>query len=148
MQLVLGLEVAIRALGPRAFKRPSKWSLPICIGLVVMLLLAHVLAGLLAPPADVCFASLFWLMRRWAPACFGVLVAVVSAQAIAVAGIVLRLQRDKGVTLDQRVAASRVVYHLVVGMITVVSVEERRGAGEWKVRSGGASEVRPSKVKE
>lgn len=73
------------------------------------------------PEHDVCFASLLWFISRYGVE--GVILLSICAALILVSAgtIFLRLSRAKSVELDQRTAASRMVYYLVLGFVSLVS---------------------------
>lgn len=72
---------------------------------------------------DFCFASLFWYLKVYSPICFAVLLIVTIVLLISIVTIFLKLSRGRNM-IDpiERLASSRMVYYLCVGVISNVSI--------------------------
>ncbi|EAQ90590.1 hypothetical protein CHGG_02525 [Chaetomium globosum CBS 148.51] len=116
--LVFGAEIAIRALQKKPFAPRGKYNVSICLSILAMLLLANFLVADFDQPADFCITSLFWFISHYSVMCFGLLVAIVSTVLASAVTVFLRLHRSIGVEVTARVAASRMVYFLVLGVIS------------------------------
>ncbi|KAI1103559.1 hypothetical protein F4804DRAFT_227935 [Jackrogersella minutella] len=118
IQLVFGLEVALRAIRSMPFLPRSKWNVPICLAIVKMLLLITGLVGFFIQPPTFCFASLFWFVAKWAEGGFVLLLMIVIILTICSIVIFLKLTRYAMIEDSERVSASRMVYYLVLAVVT------------------------------
>lgn len=71
---------------------------------------------------DFCFASLFWFVRSYAAGCFAVFVTISATTLIVIGTIFGKLRNAKQVSPTERMAATRMIYYLVVGFISQVSL--------------------------
>ncbi|KAI2621621.1 hypothetical protein GGR54DRAFT_72661 [Hypoxylon sp. NC1633] len=118
IQLVLGLEVTIRALRSGPFPPRSKWSIPICLAIVKIIVLATGLVGFFISPPGFCFASLFWFVAKWAEGGFVLLLMVTIILTICGVIIFLKLTRNLTIEDSERINASRMVYYLALAVVT------------------------------
>ncbi|KAI5921383.1 hypothetical protein F4810DRAFT_702389 [Camillea tinctor] len=117
-QLVFGVEVTLRAIRKRPFPPRGKWDVTICLATISVFLLITGLVGFFIEPPSFCFASLFWFVAKWAEGGFVLLLGI--AVILAVCTVILSLQLTKNATIDptQRVGASRMVYYLLLAVVS------------------------------
>ncbi|KAI1500552.1 hypothetical protein F5X99DRAFT_419116 [Biscogniauxia marginata] len=118
IQLVFGLEITFRALRKRAFPRRAKWDVSICLAIISTLLLITGLVSIFIRPPSFCFASLFWFVARWAEGGFVLLLGIAIILAICAVVLSLRLTRCTTIEPTQRVGASRMVYYLLLAVVS------------------------------
>ncbi|KAI1391043.1 uncharacterized protein F4822DRAFT_170951 [Hypoxylon trugodes] len=118
IQLVFGLEVFYRATRSEPFPPRGKWNVVICLVIVKILLVGTGLVGLFVQPPNFCFASLFWFVARWAKGGFVILVTIAVILTICSVVIFRKLTRSSMIENSERVSASRMVYYLVLAVIT------------------------------
>jgi hypothetical protein len=122
IQVIFALELTMRAMKKRKpFQPRSKWSVPICLVIIKLLVLASFLVADFERAGDFCFASLFWFVAHWARGLFAVLTTIVATSIICAVIIVLRLKQSTGVEVTERVTASRMVFYLALASVTNVS---------------------------
>jgi hypothetical protein len=121
IQIVFGIECAIRSLRKQPFQPRGKYDVTICLVVVLLMGIGTWVPTHLNKEMDRCFASLVWFVGR-----FGlegtVLYATVGALAIASAILIfVRLSTVSSVDHNQRIAASRMVYYLAMSIVSLVS---------------------------
>lgn len=121
IQLVFGLECAMRSLRKFPFQPRGKYDVTICCGMIVLMLIGTWLPSHLFPEPDVCFASLVWFITRYAQLAFILLSVAGGLMLISAITIFTRLSMVNMIDQDQRIAASRMVYYMVVGIVSLVS---------------------------
>jgi hypothetical protein len=87
---------------------------------ILIMIIATWLPSHLLPNPDVCFASLFWFITRYGNLgliMLSIIAALMLASAIT---IFIRLSGSNLVDEDERIAASRMVYYLILGIISLV----------------------------
>lgn len=117
IQLVFGVETAVRGFRSH-FSARRRWTVAICLGIVAALLLVSLLVAFGDKAPDYCFASLFWILEHYAVGGFVLFLLISIALVIAVGTIIMRLIRSHAVDPTERMAASRMVYYLVLGIIS------------------------------
>jgi hypothetical protein len=120
IQLVFGVEVAIRALRKKPFAPRGKYNVSICLSIVGMLVLANFLVADFDQSPNFCLTSLIWFVSHYSIYCFGVLVGIIVFVLKAAVVIFVRLHRSLKVEVTARVAASRMVYYLALAGISNV----------------------------
>lgn len=118
MQVAFGLELSLRALKRRSFQPRWKWNTLICVAAVVVGLLVTFLVTFAVRPPNFCFACLVWFLQHYKLACFGILVAAVVILLVQAVIISVRLLKATNIGPTERTEASRMVYFLVVAVIT------------------------------
>lgn len=93
----------------------------ICIGIVSTFLLATLLVAAISRAPDFCFASLLWLVKPYAKGVFAVLLGVSVVLLIVIIAIFVKLSKSRMVDPTERMAASRMIYYLILGFISNVS---------------------------
>ncbi|KAM0275063.1 hypothetical protein ACHAQH_007583 [Verticillium albo-atrum] len=120
IQFVFGLEVTSRALRQQPFAGRGKWTVAGCLAIVGTLLLITFVVTLFIRPPNFCFASLFWFVQRWKDGVFILLILIAATLLICTAIIFWRLHNNCHIEESERVAASRMVYYLVMAIISTV----------------------------
>jgi hypothetical protein len=121
IQLIFGFETTFRGLRSRAFQPRGKWDVPVCLAVVAALSLASFLIAFFVPTPDICFASLFWMVARYSTGCFAFFLFVTVFLAKYAIIIFIRLRRSHKIEVTERVAASRLIYYMVFGVVSNVS---------------------------
>ncbi|KAI0909057.1 hypothetical protein F4823DRAFT_457383 [Ustulina deusta] len=117
IQLVFAVETTLRALKSNPFPPRSKWTVPICLTIVKIALLATGLVTFFIRAPNICFASLFWFVAKWAEGGFAVLIGIVVILAVCAVIIYLKLTRYSMIEDDERVSASRMIYYIALAII-------------------------------
>ncbi|KAI0011152.1 hypothetical protein F4779DRAFT_626676 [Xylariaceae sp. FL0662B] len=118
IQLVFGLEVAFRALRKRPLPPRGKWNIAICLAVVKIMLLGTGLVAFFVRAPNLCFASLFWFVARWAEGGFILLLAVTIILMISGIIVFLKLTRYSLIETSERVSASRMVYYIAIAVVS------------------------------
>jgi len=119
-QLVFGIDVAARALRKKdqPFAPRGKWDVTICLAIVGMLCLINFLVANFDRSENFCLLSLFWFIEHYAKGGFALFVGITSTLVICVGIIFTKLTRSIKVEVTARVAASRMVYYLALGILS------------------------------
>ena len=120
--LVFGVEVAYRGLRYDRFGPRGRWNISICWSIAAILILLTWIPSHIhhVKHEDTCVASLIWFAAPfWS---FGIIFNSVIIFALLVTALVISYQLYKTlkVSREERIAASRTVYYLVVGAILMV----------------------------
>lgn len=126
LQLIFGFEMTIRGCLRSPWPPRKVWNAPLCIGITVAGLVALYGVTLALRPPEQCFASLFWFTQAWRPVCFGLLVGIAGALLLASFVIFFRLRQHQSPGCPDRLAASHMVYYIVIAVISNVSGLMRR----------------------
>ncbi|KAI1424408.1 hypothetical protein F5Y12DRAFT_454727 [Xylaria sp. FL1777] len=116
-QLVFAVETTIRALKSNPFPPRSKWTVPICLTIIKIALLATGVVTFFIRAPNFCFASLFWFVAKWAEGGFAILIAIVVILAGCAVIIYLKLTRYSMIEEDERIGASRMIYYIALAII-------------------------------
>ncbi|KAI9158694.1 hypothetical protein HJFPF1_06692 [Paramyrothecium foliicola] len=119
IQLVLGVEMAVRAVMTRPFQPRGRWILPGCLVLILLMLLGTFLVTVFNRPPNFCFASLFWLVHRWKLGILIVLSLIMGFLLLAVGIIGLRLRSTATINEAERLAAYRMVFYLSISVASL-----------------------------
>ncbi|KAI0865723.1 hypothetical protein F4860DRAFT_263422 [Xylaria cubensis] len=117
VQLVFTIETTLRALKSNPFPPRSKWTVPICLTIVKIALLATGLVTFFIRAPNLCFASLFWFVAKWAEGGFALLIAIVVIMAACAIIIYMRLTRFSMIEDEERISASRMIYYIALAII-------------------------------
>ncbi|POR35229.1 Uncharacterized protein TPAR_04567 [Tolypocladium paradoxum] len=119
IQLVFGLETALRAVRRYPFPERPKWTVPICLGIITAGLIGtYVLTRFVVPP-NFCFAGLLRLVQRWSLGCFALLTAIASSLLIASLITITRLYRTSGIFETHRTCASWMACYMALAVVTM-----------------------------
>jgi hypothetical protein len=121
LQLVFGLECALRSFRSLPFQARGKYDVTICLGVVVLMLIGTWLPSFFVH-SNTCFASLVWYVMRYGK--LGLKLLAVSAGLMTLAAVIIFVRLSTVTLIDehQRIAASRMVYYLVLGIVSLVSL--------------------------
>lgn len=86
------------------------------------MLMATGLVAFFNAAANICYASLFWFVAKWAQGGFILFTLISAILAGSTLTIFIQLTRHATIETSERVCASRMVYYLGVGMISNVSI--------------------------
>ncbi|ROW11727.1 hypothetical protein VPNG_05613 [Cytospora leucostoma] len=117
IQLVFGVETAIRGLRSHSSAR-RQWTVTICLSIVAIFLLISLLVATADRAPDYCFASLFWIIEHYAEGSFVLFLGISIILIIAIITIILSLSKSLMIEPVERLAASRMVYYLILGFIS------------------------------
>ncbi|PHH92707.1 hypothetical protein CDD83_5730 [Cordyceps sp. RAO-2017] len=120
IQLVFGLETTARALRRQPFPAAPRWTLLVCLGLVLAGLIISYAATRLSLPPDICFAELLWLVRQWSAGIIGVLAFIACSLLVGSVIILVRLYKSSGIPGSQRTAASWTACYMLLAPVTTV----------------------------
>ncbi|CAK7233392.1 hypothetical protein SBRCBS47491_008592 [Sporothrix bragantina] len=118
IQLVFGVEFAIRGLHKKPFPERGRYTTTICLIVLGILLLTNFLVADFIRSPDFCFASLFWFVAIYSRGCFAVFLAIDVILVVCTAIIFFRLTRSTQIEISERVSASRMVYYLAMGILS------------------------------
>ena len=124
IQLVFGLECTLRSLRRISFQARGKYDVTICCGTIVLMLVGTWIPSHIYPEHNLCFASLLWFISDFGEAALIILSTVGGLLSISAVTIFVRLSSVTMIDEHQRIAASRMVYYLVLGIVTLVSQTE------------------------
>lgn len=125
--LVFGIDMAIRALKAERFEPKGKWTTTILVGIICFLTLMMWMPTIIWPMFNRCIASLIWFPMRYDLLMIVVLIVFVSTFLLLAAIISIQLMRTTKIDPNQRIAASRMCYYLI--MSTFLYVRSRLGFG-------------------
>lgn len=114
------MEYTIRSVR-KGFPARGKYNVPICLALIVLMLVATAIPTYVRRENDFCFASLVWFVSRYGT--LGLSLVVISLCIAIKSGITILYRLNTLTTVDQRqrIAASRMVYYLVIEVVSLVS---------------------------
>ncbi|KAK8035371.1 hypothetical protein PG993_010366 [Apiospora rasikravindrae] len=118
LQVVFALEVTFRGVRSKPFPSRGKWTVAICLATFVIMLLATGLVAFFNAAANICYASLFWFVAKWAQGGFILFTLISAVLAASTLTVFIQLTRHATIETTERVLASRMVYYLGVGMIS------------------------------
>ncbi|KAK8058315.1 hypothetical protein PG994_008763 [Apiospora phragmitis] len=118
LQVVFALEVTFRGVRSKPFPSRGKWTVAICLASFVIMLLATGLVAFFNAAANICYASLFWFVAKWAQGGFILFTLISAILAASTLTVFIQLTRHATIETTERVLASRMVYYLGVGMIS------------------------------
>lgn len=120
IQLVFGVEIAIRALRKQPFAPRGRYNVSICLAIVGVLILVNFLVAAFDRARNFCLASLFWFVSHYSLLCFALLVAISVILLGCTIIIFVKLHRSIKIEITSRVAASKMVYYLALAVISIV----------------------------
>lgn len=122
IQLVFGIECAVRSLRRMPFQARGPHAVKIYSVIIVLMLVGTWLPSNIYKENDVCFASLMWYLTRYGE--LGIVLLSISGALMLISAftIFFRVSRVDLIDEHQRIAASRMVYYLVLGVISLAFV--------------------------
>lgn len=130
LQTVFGVECAIRSLRRLPFQARGKYGVTICCVIVVLMLIGTWIPSHISPEPNICFASLVWYVSKFG--LWGLILLSVSGGLMLLSAVTIFIRLSTGSMIDehQRIAASRMVYYLVLGIVSLVSRYEEHRCSE------------------
>ena len=119
--LVFGIETSLRSFKFERFAPRGKWNTILCIAAVAFFLLLTWIPTIAWPMFDKCFGSLIWFSMRYDLLTLVLLIILVSSLLLLAAVISIQLMRTAEVDPNERIAASRMCYYLLLTAIIYVS---------------------------
>jgi hypothetical protein len=119
--LVFGVETAYRSFKPQRFEARGKWNTIVCIGIVAFMFVVTWIPTIAWPMFNRCFGSLIWFPMRYDLLIFILLVLLVSLLLLLAAIISIQLMKAADVDANERIAASRMCYYLLLIAVIYVS---------------------------
>ncbi|KAL8392856.1 hypothetical protein RB595_002877 [Gaeumannomyces hyphopodioides] len=120
VQIIFGLETYFRAIRSRPFLKRGPWAVRLCLVGVAVASLASFLWAYVDRSPPFCFASQFWFIANYSLGCFVILLIVSAILTLSVITIFMKLKSSPVVGPTERVDASRMVYYLVLAIISNV----------------------------
>lgn len=120
--LIFGIEMAMRAFKYERFAPRGRWNAAICIGVVAFLELLTWMPTIAWPMYNRCFGSLIWFPVRYELIAIVILSILVFSFILLAALISIQLMRTSNVDPNERIAASRMCYYLLMAALVYVSV--------------------------
>ncbi|KAJ4403038.1 hypothetical protein N0V91_006784 [Didymella pomorum] len=139
--LAFGIETALRSFKQERFAPRGKWNTILCIAAVNLFLLATWIPTIVWPMFNRCFGSLIWFIMRYDLLTLVLLIVLISSLLLLAAVISIQLMRNADVDLNERIAASRMVYYLLVTAVIytlVIPVEVQSLQENFDAALGGA----------
>ncbi|TQV99256.1 hypothetical protein V2A60_004738 [Cordyceps javanica] len=118
IQFVFGMETTLRAFRRRAFDSYGKWTVSVCVALVIVSLAITYAVTRVVQPPNFCFASLFWFVQKYRVECFALFTTIAGSLLLGSIITFARLYRGSPGSVIDRIAASRMVYYMCIGAIT------------------------------
>lgn len=119
--LVFGIEMALRAYKSERFAPRGKWNTSICIAAVTFLILMTWIPTVAWPMPNRCFGSLIWYSVRYELIAI-VIISILVFFFLLLAGLIsFQLMRTPDVDANERIAASRMCYYLLMAALVYVS---------------------------
>ena len=119
--LVFGIETTLRSFKHERFAPRGKWNTILCIAVVAFFLLLTWIPTIAWPMFNRCFGSLIWFPMRYDLLTLVLLVILVSLLLLSAAIISIQLMRTTKVDPNERIAASRMCYYLLLTAVIYVS---------------------------
>jgi hypothetical protein len=120
IQAIFGLECALRSLRKEPFSARGKYSVPACCGTVALMLIGTWVYSHLVPEPNSCFATLVWYISRYGEESLILLSVSAGLMLFSAITIFVRLSMVTLIDKQQRIAASRIVYYNVLGIVSLV----------------------------
>ncbi|ORY04876.1 hypothetical protein BCR34DRAFT_491200 [Clohesyomyces aquaticus] len=120
--LVFGIEMAIRAFGYERFAPRGKWSVTTCMASISLLTILTWLPTVIWPMFNRCFGSLIWFPMRYELFAIVILSVLCFFFLLLAALISIQLMRTPNIDPNERIAASRMCYYLLLAAFVYVLV--------------------------
>ncbi|KAI4194967.1 MAG: hypothetical protein LQ346_003579 [Caloplaca aetnensis] len=122
--LVFGLEATIRALHHKHFQVQKRWNVISCVVVILIFILVTWIPSNVSPARHECLASLVWWTESFAK--FGLVIAsgLMLAYIVCATMITARLLRTLKISRDQRIAATKTVYYLILSTSVTVRMPQ------------------------
>lgn len=120
--LVFGIETVLRSFKSERFAPRGKWNTIVCIAAVTFFLVLTWIPTIAWPMLNRCFGSLIWFPMRYDLLTLVLLVVLISLLLLLAAIISIQLMRNADVDPNERIAASRMCYYLLLTAVIYVLV--------------------------
>ncbi|KAF2471135.1 uncharacterized protein BDR25DRAFT_223566 [Lindgomyces ingoldianus] len=120
--LVFGFEMALRAFRYERFAPRGKWSVSICMGVFSFLVILTWIPTVVWPMFPRCMGSLIWFPMRYELISIVILSILTFFFFLLAALISIQLMRTSDIDPNERIAASRMCYYLLVAALVYVLV--------------------------
>ncbi|RGP62219.1 hypothetical protein FLONG3_10298 [Fusarium longipes] len=121
IQLIFGLELAIRITKPNVFPFRGRFNTLACLAFIGTLLLTVLSITFAVRPSEFCFASLVSFLHRYDTGIFGGLLTIIILVIIECGIICFKLHTGARIGVAERDEASRMVYYMVVAVISYLT---------------------------
>ncbi|RBR11534.1 uncharacterized protein FIESC28_08996 [Fusarium coffeatum] len=118
IQLIFGLELTLRVTKPSVFPFRGRFNTPACLIFTVILLLVVFSITFAVRPSEFCFAGLVSFLHRYDTGIFGTLLTIIVLVLVECGIICFKLHTGARMVIAERDEASRMVYHMVVAVIS------------------------------
>lgn len=115
-----------RACRHKPFQPRGKYDVTICLIIIALMLIGTWIPSHVDPEPDHCFASLLWFISGFGQSGMVLLAVALATNLASAITICIRLSTFTLVDQHQRIAASRMVYYLVLGCVSMVSKNLKR----------------------
>jgi hypothetical protein len=120
IQAVFSLECALRSLRKKSFQARGKYDVAICGGVITLMLIGTWVYCHVVQEPNECVASLVWYISRYGEETLTLLLVSAGLMLFSTIAIFIRLSVATTVDKQQRLAASRIVYYNVLGLVYLV----------------------------
>lgn len=120
--LAFGIETSLRSFRFERFSARGKWNTMLCIAAITLFVLLTWIPTVAWPMFNRCFGSLIWFAMRYDLLTLVLLIILVSLLLLLAAIISVQLMRTSEVDPNERIAASRMCYYLLLTAAIYVSV--------------------------
>ncbi|KAF2203032.1 hypothetical protein GQ43DRAFT_447731 [Delitschia confertaspora ATCC 74209] len=120
--LIFGIEMAIRAFRAERFAPRGRWNAAVCIGAVSFLLFLTWLPTVIWPMFNRCFGGLIWFTMRYETISISILSVLIFLCLLLAVLISIQLMRTSNLDPNERIAASRMCYYLLIAAIVYTLV--------------------------
>lgn len=112
--LVFGLETTFRSLHKDRFRHPKRWNILLCVTAILVLTIMTWVPSKVSPTRRACLASLVWWATDCAKLGLGIASGLLLTFLVCAAVIIAQLVRTITMNRDQRIAATRTAYYLII----------------------------------
>ncbi|KAF3002980.1 hypothetical protein E8E13_004994 [Curvularia kusanoi] len=120
--LAFGIETALRSFRYERFAPRGKWNTASCIAATILFVVLTWIPTIAWPMFNRCFGSLIWFPMRYDMLTLVLLIVLVSLLLLLAAIVSIQLMRPADVDLNERIAASRMCYYLLVTAVIYILV--------------------------
>ncbi|KAJ8106611.1 hypothetical protein OPT61_g9422 [Boeremia exigua] len=120
--LVFGIETTLRSFKAERFSPRGKWNTIVCISVVVFFLVLTWIPTIAWPMLNRCFGGLIWFPMRYDLLTLVLLIILTSSLLLLAAIISIQLMRSADVDPNERIAASRMCYYLILTAVIYILV--------------------------
>ncbi|KAH6642745.1 hypothetical protein C7974DRAFT_447440 [Boeremia exigua] len=122
LTLVFGIETAFRSFKSERFAPRGKWNTIFCIAAVAFFSVLTWIPTIAWPMLNRCFGSLIWFPMRYDLLTLVLLVVLISMLLLLTAVISIQLMRSADIDPNERIAASRMCYYLILTAVIYILV--------------------------